>query len=151
MKKPGQRVVMMATALAVCWYSSNNSVHSSRAAIEVASANAFPAKVTAMEKKMRKASVGRPANVSSVRKCVHCQEEFRGQKRLQKHLWDEHERATRWHCGDCDCFLSSKQKLDEHMQTQRHKSNLATNGFMEVQEQGKAVKKDTKGEEERPG
>ena len=35
------------------------------------------------------------------------------------------------------------------MQTQRHRSNLATNGFMEVQEQGKVVKKDKKGEEER--
>ena len=53
MKKPGQRVVMIATALAVCWYLSNNSLHSGRAEIEVASANAFPAKVTAMEKKMR--------------------------------------------------------------------------------------------------
>lgn len=92
-----------------------------------------------MEKKMRKGRGGRPANVSIVTKCVHCQEEFRGQKRLQNHLWAEHERATRWHCGDCDCFLASKQKLDEHMQTQRHKSHLAINGFMEVEEQGEVV------------
>ena len=102
-----------------------------------------------MEKKVKKGRGGRPANVSIITQCVHCQEEFRGQKRLKKHLWNEHERATRWHCGDCDYFLASKQKLGDHMQTQRHKSNLATNGFMEVQEQGKVVKKDKKGEEER--
>ena len=102
-----------------------------------------------MEKKMRKGRGGRPANVSIITQCVHCQEEFRGQKRLKNHLWNEHEKATRWHCGDCDYFLASKQKLGDHMQTQRHKSNLATNGFMEVEEQGKVVKKDKKGEEER--
>ena len=92
-----------------------------------------------MEKKMRKGRGGRPANVSIITQCVHCQEKFRGQKRLKKHLWNEHERATRWHCGDCDYFLASKQKLGDHMQTQRHKSNLAINGFMEVEEQEEVV------------
>ena len=64
-------------------------------------------------------------------RCDYCLQEFMGQRDLRDHLWADHDGATLWPCEDCDFFLSSKQKLDEHMETQKHKSKLEEN------EQGK--------------
>ena len=56
--------------------------------------------------------------------CVYCLQGFLGLRDLQDHLWTFHDAATLWHCDECELFLSSKQKLMQHMDTQKHKSKL---------------------------